>query len=192
MSLSQCLPPSDTSTNHDEQKARLPTIPVDSFATTGASFHKMDLDREECLKVLDVLGIDLPQETKLPLEVLQKRVGKALDCTQTALKSKKINPSELKKWRSSPEKSLFEATKTINMMEATQNQAKAIAAGGQHLPPTLFVDPFTDLRQSVMSFGMNCESGLRVALIEDPEEKYSCTIRVSRTLFSLLSKQIFI
>ncbi len=71
----------------------------------------MELDREECLKVLNVFGVELPQESKLPLEALQKRVGKALDCTQTALKSTRINPSELKKWSSSSGKSLTEATK---------------------------------------------------------------------------------
>ncbi len=64
-------------------------------------------------------------------------------------------------------------------MEATRNQAEALAAGGKRLPPTLFVDPFIDLRQSVMAFGMNCESGLRIAIIEDPAGNYSFTIRVS-------------
>ncbi len=30
--------------------------------------RRMELDREECLKVLDVFGVELPLESKLPLE----------------------------------------------------------------------------------------------------------------------------
>ncbi len=73
-------------------------------------------------------------------------------------------------------------------MEATRNQAEALAAGGKRLPPTLFVDPFIDLRQSVMAFGMNCESGLRIAIIEDPAGNYSFTIRVSFVVRSKIER----
>ena len=151
------------------------------------------LTREETLYALRSIGIDLPLSTKLPDDSLNKRLRDALDAAQykSDLPSS-LDLNALKKWPlavpdafpqhgnpkggkakgSSNGRLLLEAVKRGNMMEAVQNVGV----------PDLYVDPFTDLRQTIMGMANFLDNGATTCLIQDRQQQ-ECAINVRVSTF---------
>lgn len=140
----------------------------------------MEMTRQECLLVLKALQVDPPSNTKLSLDNLQKRLLRAIACTQGELKlpdSDVVDPLKLETWAEASKvtgSSLAEASKTLNIMEAAQNKARR--EQGKDVPT--FEDPFIDLRQTVMALGLHWENGIRFVRIEDKDGIHGFTLRV--------------
>ncbi|KAJ3515707.1 hypothetical protein NLJ89_g1594 [Agrocybe chaxingu] len=112
-----------------------------------------DIPREDLLVLLESIGVPLPKETKLQSEELQKRLTQALDAAQEfqnvfGSKTVAVDPTEYPLW--SLEKTLLEATRRGNMIEAFRNSLKLTRN-----PPPLSTekkDTFIEMRQIVMTF----------------------------------------
>ncbi|KAI0752538.1 hypothetical protein C8Q80DRAFT_1117939 [Daedaleopsis nitida] len=142
------------------------------------------LTRHEILCVLKAMGIDLPVDTKLSDNVLDKRLRDALDASQykeklsslTDLSSLPIWPVAAPGDTNAATRSVYEAVRRGNMHEARQNEAAALRTGSRQ-PPELFVDPFMDLRQTIMSIGGFLDNGARWWGIRDQQHE-QCAINM--------------
>ena len=152
-----------------------------------------NLTREETLYALRSIGIDLPLSTKLPDDSHNKRLRDALDAAQyksdlpssldlNALKTWPLAVPDTSQQRgkakggkakgSSGGRLLLEAVKRGNMMEAVQNVGV----------PDLYVDPFTDLRQTIMGMANFLDNGATTCLIQDKQQQ-ECAINVRVSTF---------
>lgn len=144
------------------------------------------LTRAEKLKVLASMGIELPQDTKLLEEVLDKRLRNALDAAQEKDRFPDLSKLlDLPAWPlvnsgdiNSTARPLLDAVKRGNMHEALQNMQAASL--GLSAAPELFADPFIDLRQTHMSLANILDKGFMWCTIQDPDRETSAiNIRVS-------------
>ena len=131
----------------------------------------MDASRDEILVVLACMGVELTPTTKLPLVALQRRLTKALDCTQSVIKSKEVDPSAFPLWSSTSRDSLEKASQVISMQEAFQGS-------GLLAQQPLYENAFLDLRQTVVGFGHHWDEGYRHIIVEDMDGSYGVTLRV--------------
>lgn len=138
----------------------------------------MEIDREEVLLLLSSLGIELPKNSKLPDDVLQKRLTKALDCTQYGFDLKTMDPTTLKPWSTFTDKAVLQAASMVSMKEARENVAH-ISLTGEQRETVLYVNPFQDLRQSVMALGYNWDAGVSTGIIQNKEKMHGILFRVS-------------
>ncbi|KAL1948271.1 hypothetical protein VTO73DRAFT_12346 [Trametes versicolor] len=137
------------------------------------------LTRAEKLKVLASMGIELPQDTKLLEEVLDKRLRNALDAAQEKDRFPDLSKRlDLPAWPRvnagdihSTARPLLDAVKRGNMHEALQNMQAASL--GLSAAPELFADPFIDLRQTHMSLANILDKGFMWCTIQDPDRETS-------------------
>ncbi|KAI0370797.1 hypothetical protein BV20DRAFT_994690 [Pilatotrama ljubarskyi] len=144
------------------------------------------LTRSEILKTLNSMGVEIPANTKLPDETLEKRLRSALDAAQEKNRfSDQLDLRSLRKWPllkgGEPQawdegRSLLDAVKRGNMQEARQNHLASLLGADRH--NELYVDPFMDLRQTVMSIANVLDQGLSWCIIQDPaHEQHAINIR---------------
>ncbi|KAI0816920.1 hypothetical protein BC628DRAFT_1334034 [Trametes gibbosa] len=132
------------------------------------------LSRVEKLKVLASMGLELPEGTKLVDEVLERRLRAALDAAQERDRIP-ANVQELAHWPriNLGERPLLAAVRRGNMLEAQQNATQGSSTG-----PALYVNPFMDLRQTIMSLANTLDNGLTWCTIQDPErDNHAINIR---------------
>ncbi|KAI0752552.1 hypothetical protein C8Q80DRAFT_460968 [Daedaleopsis nitida] len=152
--------------------------------------HALSLTRDETLRVLKAMGIDFPVDTKLSDNVLDKRLRDVLDASQD--KHRLSLPSDLTSLPAWPlaapgeldtsARSVFDAVKRGNLYEARKNIVKEMKTGRRD-PPKLFVDPFVDLRQTIMGAGMMLDAGVRWWTLNDDEgQQCAITMRVVSVL----------
>lgn len=144
------------------------------------------LTREEILRVLKSMGVDLPLETKLSDKTLDQRLRNALNASQGRdglTKSSSPDFKSLKKWPmanpgelDTSARSVFDAIRRGNMDEARHN-IEAEHLNGGISPPNLFVNPFIDLRQTLMSIGKWLDAGATWCVLQD-QEKEQCAVNV--------------
>ncbi|KAI0672104.1 hypothetical protein C8Q78DRAFT_971565 [Trametes maxima] len=144
------------------------------------------LARAEVLNVLASMGIDLPKDTKLSDDTLDKRLRSALDAAQEKEKLAEIlNHPDLPRWPliksdelDSRARPVLDAIKRGNWSEARNNSLSSLL-GGPSTQPDLFTDPFIDLRQTVMSLANVLDNGMSWCIIQDPEkEQHAINIRI--------------
>ncbi|KZT04914.1 uncharacterized protein LAESUDRAFT_760660 [Laetiporus sulphureus 93-53] len=132
------------------------------------------LTREETLKVLSELGIDLPPASKLPGDALEKRLRQALNAAQYVpriLPDPPSNPAALHPWPENGSmggsRSVHEAVKRNNVAEI--NTVFEARKRGQNNPYPLYESAIMDVRQTLMSIGKYWDEGVRWCVIQDPE-----------------------
>lgn len=139
-------------------------------------------DRDELLHALRWMGIELPPRSKLTTDSLDKKLRKALDLSQCIKAEFKgantLNLSKLKEWSAVSSSPLMESVKTVSVNEASKNFT-ALSATGSIPAPELFVDPFIDLRQTIMGLGKAFDEGVTISLLRDKEGTHSIILRVS-------------
>ncbi|KAI0658124.1 hypothetical protein C8Q70DRAFT_1045837 [Cubamyces menziesii] len=145
------------------------------------------LTRSETLQALASMGIELPPHTRIPDEDLEKRLRLALDAAQEKNRfSDALKTLDLPQWPlikadkiQSNSRPLLEAVRRGNWQEARQNQAAmALGASGA---PAIFVDPFMDMRQTLMSLANALDNGFMWCLIQDPDlDVHAINIRFLR------------
>ncbi|KAM5546042.1 hypothetical protein V8D89_000168 [Ganoderma adspersum] len=187
--------------------------------------------RVEQLRVLQSLGIELPPDTKLSDEAIEKRLRDALNFCQykdhleplpdlnilpqwklgapevmqsqiPAIQTSSCTPGPRAVAQSTPSgfhSNLMDACQRGNLHEARMNnvrrdtQARLNAfreeygidplRGADITVPPIHVDPFMDLRQTVLSLANFADQGGKWLLLQDPEmEKYAVNIRILSVL----------
>ncbi|TDL26562.1 hypothetical protein BD410DRAFT_763795 [Rickenella mellea] len=124
------------------------------------------------------MGVELPSKNKLPVDLLDQRLTKALDCAQQISKfiaTIPLDPSTLTNWSPSM-KPLVQATRRLNQTEAVQG-CMADSSGLTAKVP-LFKNSFTDLRMSIRSFGQYWDKGYKAFYIAGPEKDVGYLLRV--------------
>ena len=151
----------------------------------------LPLTRAEVLRVLKAMGVELPADTKLPDGVLDDRLRAALDASQYKESlSHSLELKNLKTWPMatpgvavSSARSVADAVPRGSMGEARENLLLE-ALTGRRDAPDLFVDPFVDLRQTIMGIGRFLDSGVRWCCMHDKQnDECAVNIRVSHTIF---------
>ncbi|KAI0761367.1 hypothetical protein BD413DRAFT_607160 [Trametes elegans] len=142
------------------------------------------LKRAELLHILSAMGVEIPENSKLSGETLEKRLRSALDASQERDRfPTPYDVAVLPKWPvarageiDTSVRPLLEAVRRGNMHEAMKNSmANRLGVGN---PPELYIDPFMDLRQTVMSLANALDQGLKWAVIQDPEmQQHAINIR---------------
>ncbi|OSX56732.1 hypothetical protein POSPLADRAFT_1158823 [Postia placenta MAD-698-R-SB12] len=151
-----------------------------------------DFTREEILSVLAGLGIELPPATKLPHEALQKRLKQSLLAAQSffnVLPAPPVDPKSLTEWplpEHEPDNTVLEAIKRSNLAEISAN-IQAMRRG-EHVAPEIFVNPVSDLRQTLMGIASVWDKGLRWCVINDLESQV-CTISLRILSIHALNSQ---
>ncbi|KAJ7915684.1 hypothetical protein B0H13DRAFT_1999818 [Mycena leptocephala] len=137
------------------------------------------LPREEILGLLSSMGVDLPRKTKLPDLELDKRLSKALDSAQylsRVLPTPPLDPTSYPSWfHDKSNKPVLEAIGRHNIAEATMIDASQMR--GIDNPFPLYTNAFMDLRQTLMSIGNACDSGLAPVILQDKGESSGSTVR---------------
>ena len=139
------------------------------------------LTRSEIVTVLGYMGVDIPAHTKLSDDNLNKRLQDALNAAQ--YKSRFSLPLDIKNLADWPtlksgrpkvpsDKRLLEAVRRGNVVEMAATQARGGTA------PELYVDPFMDLRQTMMSLGNHLDKGFKCVVMQDKEKEHAINIRV--------------
>jgi hypothetical protein len=143
----------------------------------------MDPIRQDLLDQLTAIGVALPKGTKMPNDALEKRLGQALDASQTftdIITSVPFNPAGLSTWSpSTRSKSLLEAVQRGNLIEAMRNAASEQIAGGQsgEKRPTL-EDTFMEVRQCMLQFAKHWEDGISVFVLQDEAQESGIVLKV--------------
>lgn len=135
----------------------------------------MDLNRAEILEILQGMCVELPADTKLPLDALNQRLTRALSLAQAPLKSTVIDPGSLKRWSVVSKAPLFDLMGALNMREEDMMDVKA--SGRVSVSPAL-LNTFMFLRVVVGQIGEFWDSGSRLVVIANNAGNYSFTIRV--------------
>ncbi|OSC99312.1 hypothetical protein PYCCODRAFT_1460866 [Trametes coccinea BRFM310] len=133
------------------------------------------LTRPEIIRSLASMGVDIPPNSKIPDSDLDKRLRATLDAAQDKARfSFPLDDRTLPRWPVKdpdnpdvPFTPVLEATKRGNYEEAMRNMRR----GSQ--VDELFVDPFIDLRQTVMALANTLDHGLSWCTIQDPEPNKS-------------------
>ncbi|RDX40255.1 hypothetical protein OH76DRAFT_1413096 [Lentinus brumalis] len=145
----------------------------------------MGLSRSETISVLKSMGLELPADTKLSDETLDKRLRDALNAAQqkdglpASLDLRSLSPWPTSKFAHSKDKKkpLLDAVQRGNIGEAAHNYARKSRV------PELYVDSFMDLRQTIMGFAHFIDQGVMRCVIQDQEkENYAINVRVISVL----------
>ncbi|KAJ6531444.1 hypothetical protein DFH09DRAFT_1326597 [Mycena vulgaris] len=138
------------------------------------------IDRELTIELLRCMSVDLPPKTKLPDAELDKRLSKTLDGCQyltRVVPTLPLDPASYKSWRlEHTNKPVFSAVRRHNVGESSflYNKLKE----GVDNPYPLYVDPFMDLRQSIMTMGKNWDDETKTMMIQDKEQTSCILIRI--------------
>lgn len=139
----------------------------------------MDQNREDLLAQLTAMDVVLPRGTKMTNEALDKRLGQALDASQTiteVLTSGSLEHAILPPWDF--KKDLVDAVQRVNLQEAARNQAAkrdgTIAGQG---------NIFMEVRQCILALATHNKQGRDMFVLEDQEQESGCVMRV-RALIS--------
>ncbi|KZP18786.1 hypothetical protein FIBSPDRAFT_933202 [Athelia psychrophila] len=138
----------------------------------------MDQIREDLFAQLTALDVDLPRGTKMTNVALDKRLGQALDASQTineVLVSASLEPSTLEPW--SLARDLVGAVQRTNLQEAAQNQATKLS-GTTAMQGNIFME----VRQCILAFATHAEQGHNMFLLKDEAQESGCIIRVDQVL----------
>lgn len=142
-------------------------------------------DRDELLHALRSMGIELPPRSKLTTDSLDKKLRKALDisqCIKTEFKGPRtLDVSKLKEWSAVSSAPLLKSVKTYSVNEASTN-FNALSTTGSIPATELYVDPFIDLRQTIMGLGKAFDEGVTISLLRDKEGIHNIILRVSELL----------
>ncbi|KAI1792753.1 hypothetical protein LXA43DRAFT_314162 [Ganoderma leucocontextum] len=146
------------------------------------------LTRAETLQILSFMGVEVPKNTKLPSDVLEKRLQDALNAAQNMDQlpiSAPLDPETTKKWPvrlRPPERESLRKAVWRGSLEEAHDVIQARETTGEYSRES-FKDPFWDLRQTMMSLGDAIDKGRRWLTIEDPDhEKFSINVRLLPTL----------
>lgn len=132
------------------------------------------LSRSELIKVLNDIGVSIPEDTKMPDTTLEKRLRQALDAMQLAeqhISSGILNTSSLRIWPAG--RPLFDA---ISRQNIDLRQMYMDAAGD-----VLYKNVLIDIRETCMSLGQIFDSGLLSAIIQT---QCAILLRVSGPILS--------
>ncbi|PIL28923.1 hypothetical protein GSI_08970 [Ganoderma sinense ZZ0214-1] len=146
------------------------------------------LTRAETLQILSFMGVEIPKNTKLPGDLLDKRLQDALNAAQNRDNlpiTPPLDPETTKKWPvrlNPPERESLRKKVWRGSMEEAQNIIHARETLGEYRRG-LFQDPFWDLRQTMMNLGDDIDKGLKWLTIEDPDHQlFSINVRLLPTL----------
>ncbi|OCH86730.1 hypothetical protein OBBRIDRAFT_796890 [Obba rivulosa] len=127
------------------------------------------LHRNEILAILTSMNVELPSNTRMSDEALDKRLRQALASAQyltQVLPSPPLNPTKLPEWHPQ-NNSVYEAIRRGNMQEALLNVA-AQMRGVESPLQELYKNVFLDLRQSLMGISQMWDRGARWCVMQDP------------------------
>jgi hypothetical protein len=140
------------------------------------------MNRDLTLELLRCMGVELPPKTKLPDDELDKRLSKTLDGCQYLTRVVPVlplNPASYKSWHlDKSNKPVFDAVRRQNIGESSFVYDKL--KEGNLNPFPLYVDPFMDLRQSIMTMGKNWDDEHASMMLADKEQTSCIFIRVRR------------
>ncbi|KAL4244335.1 MYND-type zinc finger protein samB [Abortiporus biennis] len=136
-----------------------------------------NLDRHEYLSILSSMGVEIPPHSRLPDESLEKRLRQALNASQTVAKlapDDLIDVAKLRDWPKSEK--VLDAINRTNMYEAMANYTARLQGRD---PSELYVNPFTDLRQTLLSIANCWDQGQRTIVVQDRnKDSWAINIRV--------------
>lgn len=123
------------------------------------------LSRRETLSILSAIGVELPPETRLSDEALEKRLKQAINaaqCLAQHIPNSPLNPATLAAWPStSPgdDRSVHDAVKRGDMAEALANLEARMQ--GRDNAVALYQNAVLDLRQTLMALASMLDEGRR-------------------------------
>lgn len=137
--------------------------------------------RTQTLELLASFGIKLPSKTKLPDEVLEKRLMTAINASQyisSTIPNPPLDPSAFPKWDSSDPDVLMNAMQRTNPLESLN--VLAARQMGKLNEFDLYANPFHDLRQTFLSISRSWAQGLECCVVQDVKKiDWAINIRVS-------------
>ncbi|KAI1792760.1 hypothetical protein LXA43DRAFT_314595 [Ganoderma leucocontextum] len=155
------------------------------------------LTREETLRILSVMGVQIPKNTKLSCDVLDKHLKNALNAAQNRDQlpiSAPLDPETAQKWpvrhhpaeRESMKRAIWrgseEEAQKIMPLRAIGEGMPGRAITGEGMWPW-YSDPFWGLRQTMVILGHTIDEGYHWVTIQAPNHKYfAITIRLLHTL----------
>ncbi|KAJ7086414.1 hypothetical protein B0H15DRAFT_986576 [Mycena belliarum] len=155
-------------------KSKLSSLNLSPFVIGGM------LPRDEILGLLSSMGVELPRKTKLPDAELDKRLSKALDSAQyltRVIPTLPLDPSSYPSWfRDKSNKPVLDAIRRHNIGEATMIYESKMK--GIDNPVPLYTNAFMDVRQTLMSIGNACDSGMNPIVLQDPGQSSGICMRV--------------
>ncbi|KAI0704233.1 hypothetical protein C8T65DRAFT_830856 [Cerioporus squamosus] len=152
------------------------------------------LTRAETIRILRAMGGDIPADTKLPDDVLEKRLREAVNASQNKATFSPLDLGSLKKWpmaapgeldtRARP---LVKALQRGNIDEAQKrmglfSDANSVLDAGATSSTDPSVNPFIALRGLVAGIGRLLDDGGTWCVIQAEDESSSVGIRVVSVL----------
>lgn len=146
--------------------------------------------RAQTIELLAALRLEIPSQTKIPDDKLEKRLKRAISCVQylsSAIPSPPLIPNSLPKWddegltliQSMIRQNLEQALLTLAALES----GRPIKAN--------YADPLHDLQQTVGAMVQNWTKGLHCCVVEDlNKEKWAINIRVSLLSFTYFAMYV--
>ncbi|KAF9065037.1 hypothetical protein BDP27DRAFT_1298548 [Rhodocollybia butyracea] len=148
--------------------------------TKSSKVIPISVSREDKLRLLHSMGVELSPTTRLPEDAIEKKFRSAIDASQTFSKHIEhppFNPSSLPLWsKKSSSKTLLESVRRGNMEEAMAN-AHARSEGKENAWD-LYENTFVDFRQTVMSLANGFDGGAKTAIAQDKDTTYAVCMRV--------------
>ncbi|TFK85917.1 hypothetical protein K466DRAFT_525107 [Polyporus arcularius HHB13444] len=125
------------------------------------------LTRRETLDILSCMGVELPRTTRLPDDVLDKRLRDALNHAQhrSSLPPSSLDPARLPRWPAG--ESLLKVLRRVDLGEALAIEDAERA--GKAYERELFQDVFWDLGQTMMAIGQALDNGRTWCVVQDPK-----------------------
>ena len=150
------------------------------------------LTRAETIKILRAMGGDLPADTKLPDDVLEKRLREAVNASQNKTAFSPLDIGSLQKWPMATAgeldtraRSLFSSVQRSNIDEAQQRMlghGGANRVEGEAATPSAGLsassNPFIAVRETVAAVARLLDDGGTWCVVEDENESNSIGIRV--------------
>ncbi|KAL0072615.1 hypothetical protein AAF712_000378 [Marasmius tenuissimus] len=138
----------------------------------------IEASREEKLRLLACMGVELSPTTRLPEEAVDKRLKSAIDASQyfsSVITEVPLNPASFPTWSKSDKKNkpLLDAVRRGNPAEAM-----AVARANGQNPHPLFQNAFLDVRQTLMTMGNNLDNGCTEMILQDKGQDYAICLRV--------------
>ncbi|RPD60626.1 hypothetical protein L226DRAFT_506562 [Lentinus tigrinus ALCF2SS1-7] len=132
------------------------------------------ITRPETLEILSCMGIELPRTTRLPDDVLDKRLRDALNYSQhKSGLPPSLDPERLPRWPQG--RPLFKMLRKVDLAEVREIE-NAERAGGVY-ERELFQDVFWDLGQTMMAIGKALDSGRTWCVVQDSEQTLAVLLR---------------
>lgn len=141
--------------------------------------------RAELIEVLSTMGVSIPETSKLPKDALEKRLGHAINSSQSLssiISRPPISLSQYSKWAARPEdsRSVKDAIRRGDMGEAMRSLDAQLRGLDDTVP--LHTNAFMDVRQTLLHLARNWDNGLDIAVMQDLDKaKCAVNLRVSIT-----------